>query len=248
MRTQYCRDHIDKVAEGCDLDAGYVDVVKQATVFVDEHPAMDNCATRAIIALMRIPDQNVKDLTIRHVENALKEKTPTGGTKRGGFTENQIAAFKARFELQVNTERQKAAEIRRKEAEVEYKRVKEIADAEEKKHKDAESLGVVLKIADPERKKTRESVIIELNRLKSLLEDQTTRREEQQLILDGVEARYLVAVERANKCREGLLEAERKTRDLAGYRTSVIKEIQAIDKNSRNVTEQIAAQTRKLQV
>ena len=248
MRTQYCREHIDKVAEGCGLSHDFVVEVKNASLFADGHPEITGCGTEAIRTIMAIRDAEVQDLTISHIKKVLNEEMPRGGKKYPFVTTNQIKAFKARFELQVNTERQKAAEIRRKEAEVEYKRVKEIADAEEKKHKDAESLGVVLKIADPERKKTRESVIIELNRLKSLLEDQTTRREEQQLILDGVEARYLVAVERANKCREGLLEAERKTRDLAGYRTSVIKEIQAIDKNSRNVTEQIAAQTRKLQV
>jgi len=248
MRTQYCRDHIGKVAESCGIGPSLVREVTAATDFVDEHADFCNCSTDAILTLMRIPDENVKDLTISHIKNVLKEEMPRGGKRYPFVTENQIKAFRARFELQVNTERQKEAMRLRKEAEKKYAEIKEVADAEEKKYKDAESLGVVLKTADPERKKTRESVIIELNRLKSLLEDQTTRREEQEEILERAEIRYSAAVERVNKCKDGLREAENIARDAAGYRTSVIKEIQLIDKNSRNVAEQIAAQTKKLQV
>jgi len=248
MRTQYCRDHIDKVAEGCGLDDNTVIEVKQATAFAEEHSEISECSTHAILVLARIPDPEVKALTISHVEKVLKEETPTGGKKRNSLLISQMKAFRARFELQVSTARQKEAMRLRKEAEKKYAEVKEIADAEEKKREEAERLGVVLKVEDPELEKTKESVMIELNRLKGLLEDQTTRREEQEEILERAEIRYSAAVERVNKCKDGLREAENIARDAAGYRTSVIKEIQLIDKNSRNVAEQIAAQTKKLQV
>jgi len=246
MRTQYCRDHIDAVAEGCGLDDGTVNLVKQATSFVDEYPKICNSPTSAIIALIRIPDVEVKALTISHIENVLKEETPRGGKKYPYITENQIKAFRARFELQVSAARQKEATRLRKEAEKKYAEVKEIADAEEKKRENAESLGVVLKITDSELEKTKESVMEELNRLKGLLDDQTARREEQEEILDGAEIRYSAAVERVNKCKEGLREAERIAKDAAGYRLSVIKEIQIIDKNSRITSEKIAEQAKLL--
>ena len=248
MRTQYCRDHIDDVAESCGLEDSAIAEVKRATMFVEEHPNLLGCYTNTILTLMRIPDPEVKALTISHAENILSVKTPTGGQKTKRLYENQIRDFKANFERQVNIERKKAAEIERKKAEVEYKRIKEIADAEEKRRKDAESLGVVLKVEDPKLEKTKAVVIKELNRLKELLEDQMVRRAEQERILGGAEIRYSVAVKRVDKCKKALKESEIVARDAAGYRTSVIKEIQLIDKNSRNVAEQIAAQTKKLQV
>ena len=248
MRTQYCRDHIDKAAEGCGLDTKYVNEVKRATMFVDEHSDMSECATRAIVSLMRIPDEEVKALTISHVENLLKKETPTGGTKRGGFTENQMAAFRARFELQVNTARQQEATRLKKEAEKKYAAGKEIADAEEKKREKAESLGVVLKITDPEMEKTKESVMTELNRLKGLLEDQTAHRKEQEKRLKEVEEEYAARLERVGVCKEGLKKAEREAQEKLNYRNAIMKAIRIIDENSRITVGKIAEQTKKLPV
>jgi hypothetical protein len=246
MRTQYCRDHIDAVAEGCDLDNRYVNDVKSATVFVDEHSAIADCATTAILTLMRIPDPEVKALTISHVENALKEKTPTGGTKRGGFTENQVKAFKARFELQVSAARQKEATRLRKEAEKKYAEVREITDAEEKKRENAESLGVVLKVKDPITESKRSEAKKELDRLNSLLEEQSARRKEQERILKDVEAKYATRLERVGVCKAGLKKAEDEVRETLGYRNSIMKEIRIIDDNSRITSGKIAEQAKLL--
>ena len=248
MRTQYCRDHIDSVAEGCGLDAKYVNEVKRAAVFAEEHGAIAFCGTSAIIALDEIPDLEVKDLTISHVETLLKEKTPTGGTKWGGFTVNQMKAFRARFELQVSNARQKEATRLRKEAEKKYAAVKEIADAEEKKREKAESLGVVLKITDPEMEKTKESVMTELNRLKGLLEDQTAHRKEQEKRLKEVEEEYAARLERVGVCKEGLKKAEREAQEKLNYRNAIMKAIRIIDENSRITVGKIAEQTKKLPV
>jgi len=43
---------------------------------VDEYPKICNSPTSAIIALIRIPDAEVKALTISHIENVLKEEAP----------------------------------------------------------------------------------------------------------------------------------------------------------------------------
>ena len=75
MRTEFCRKHIDAVAEGCDLNAKYVREVKAASEFADQHSGIPLCSTEAIITLMRIPDKEVKNLTIRHVENRLSGMT-----------------------------------------------------------------------------------------------------------------------------------------------------------------------------
>lgn len=246
MRTQYCRDHIDAVAEGCDLDSSYVDVVKKATMFVDEHPAIENCGTTAIKALMTIPDEEVKSLTISHVENLLKEKTPSGGTKRGGFTENQMKAFRARFELQVAESRNKDASRRRKEAAEKYAAAKKITDAEEAKKENAAWLGVVLKIKDPASEATKEAAIKELERLKESLGVQVARRKEQERRLKEIEETYASRLERLGVCKEGLKKAEGAVRDSLGMRNLIMKEIQKIDENSRITSEKISAQVKLL--
>lgn len=246
MRTQYCRDHIDSVAEGCDLDAGYVNEVKRATMFVDEHPAIADCGTRPILTLMSIPDKEVKDLTISHVENLLKEKMPSGGTKRGGFTNNQIAAFRARFELQVSATRQKEATRIKKEAEKKYAEIKEITDAEEKKREKAESLGVVLIVKDPITEAKRSEAKKELDRLNNILEEQSIRRKEQERILKDVEEKYAARLERVGICKAGLKKAEDEVRETLGYRNSIMKEIRIIDDNSRITSGKIAEQAKLL--
>ena len=45
-------------------------------IHLDEYPKICNSPTSAIIALIRIPDAEVKALTISHIENVLKEEAP----------------------------------------------------------------------------------------------------------------------------------------------------------------------------
>jgi hypothetical protein len=246
MRTQYCRDHIGQVAESCGIGASLVREVTLATDFVDEHADFCNCSTDAILTLMRIPDEDVKDLTISHIKTVLKEEMPRGGKKYPYVTENQIKAFRARFELQVSNARQKEATRLRKEAEKKYAEIKEIADAEEKKRENAESLGVVLKVKDPITEAKRSEAKKELDRLNAILEEQSTRRKEQERILKDVEAKYATRLERVGACKAGLKKAEDEVRETLGYRNSIMKEIRIIDDNSRITSGKIAEQAKLL--
>ena len=89
-RTQYCREHIDKVALECDLGKSVVSDVKQAAKFCAEHSDLSDCSTRAIIALIRVKDEPVRIRAIQKAESALAEET--GGRKK---TNSQNARSRA---------------------------------------------------------------------------------------------------------------------------------------------------------
>ena len=65
-------------------------VVKQAAKFCDEHSALSECSTRAIITLIRVKDDPVRERAISLAENALNASTPTGGKKVKSLTEREI--------------------------------------------------------------------------------------------------------------------------------------------------------------
>jgi len=56
--------------------AGCIALSITPRIHLDEYPKICNSPTSAIIALIRIPDVEVKALTISHIENVLKEETP----------------------------------------------------------------------------------------------------------------------------------------------------------------------------
>jgi hypothetical protein len=246
MRTQYCREHIDAVAEGCGIDQDYVERVKSVTEFVDEHKLMSMCATRALFPLITIPDPEIKEVAISLVENALKAKTPSGGNKNQNLNENQIKAFRARAELQVQTARVKAIQEQRKAAEAEYKAAKKVADAEEEKRKAAEALGVVLKETDPEYETVKKPAMEELHRLNELLAYQKERRVEQETIYQKRKETHNTAVEYVGVCKENLKKAEEAVRNSLGYCKQIRKEIEAIDENTKQVVKQINELTEKV--
>lgn len=78
-RRQWCRDHIDEVAEKCDLAKSIVSEVKQVREFCIKHPAFANSPTRSIYVLISYRDEDVGDLAISSAENWLNTQTPTGG-------------------------------------------------------------------------------------------------------------------------------------------------------------------------
>jgi hypothetical protein len=89
-RLQWCRKHIDDVAEACDLSRQSVGEVKAAAEFCDTHDDFSSLPTRPILALIRVKDDNVRDKAISLVENVLKSKTPTGGKRVKSLTEREI--------------------------------------------------------------------------------------------------------------------------------------------------------------
>jgi hypothetical protein len=72
MRSQWCREHIDKVAEECGLGEDTVSDVKRAAKFCASASEYSDCSTAAIMALIQIWDDPVRDKAISSVSNALK--------------------------------------------------------------------------------------------------------------------------------------------------------------------------------
>jgi hypothetical protein len=73
MRTQECRESIDKAAEACDLSADAVRKVKQAAKFVEDHAGTcSQLATRAVLVLAKEKDKAVLDQAIATTEEKIK--------------------------------------------------------------------------------------------------------------------------------------------------------------------------------
>ena len=90
MRTQYCRDNIDKVAENCGLSERAVQDVKQAADFCDQYREFSRVSTSAIVTLIRIKEPQIKQKAISFAQSFLNEKTPTGGQKNTDLTANKV--------------------------------------------------------------------------------------------------------------------------------------------------------------
>jgi hypothetical protein len=104
MRTQWCRDHRDQAAEMCGLGEDVVADVKRANEFCDEYPDMSVCSTRAVMALKRVKDDQVRDLAISLAIKALNITTPTGGKTHVRLTEQEIKKLIQKAEKQVGGE------------------------------------------------------------------------------------------------------------------------------------------------
>lgn len=90
MRAQWCREHIDETAEHCGLKKSTISEVKLAASFCESNSAFAECGSRAITRLLRVRDDDIKNIAISLAEKALKELTPTGGKKRDRLTEPEI--------------------------------------------------------------------------------------------------------------------------------------------------------------
>jgi hypothetical protein len=73
-RLQYCRKHIDDVAEACDLSKSTVLEVKQASTFCDDNSEFSELPTSAILTLIRVSDDLVKERAISSISKALESK------------------------------------------------------------------------------------------------------------------------------------------------------------------------------
>ena len=112
MRTQYCRQHIKKTAQECDLGDDIVSEVERVDKFCSSNPAFADCATRPIYRLITEKDEEVRNKAISLAEKSLKEETPTGGIVRTRLTEPEIIIFirKARRELRGESGEEKKVE------------------------------------------------------------------------------------------------------------------------------------------
>ena len=82
MRTQACRDNIQKAAEICGLSPETIKEIERVSGFVKDHPEAPHICvltTDAIKPLMAISDPEKQQEAISIIEKTLNRKTPTGG-------------------------------------------------------------------------------------------------------------------------------------------------------------------------
>ena len=104
MRVQWCREHIDEVVENCGLGESTKSDVKQAAKFCASVPEISNCSTDAILALIRIRDEPVKNRAISLARIALIDATPTGGKIQKRMTKPEIKKIIQKAELEIRGE------------------------------------------------------------------------------------------------------------------------------------------------
>jgi hypothetical protein len=91
MRTHYCRIKIvEGAGEKCDVSPDTISDLKKVLEFVEKHSDLQGLATRPIKALMSIPDPEIQEKAILHVEKTLNRKTPTGGKYKKRLTEPEV--------------------------------------------------------------------------------------------------------------------------------------------------------------
>jgi len=107
-RHQWCREHIDEVAEKCDLSKSTVYDVKQAAEFCEQNSDFSECSTASVITLIRVKDEDTRACAISLAQNALNQETPTGGRKYKSLTEKQVKQIIHEADLQVRNDLIKA--------------------------------------------------------------------------------------------------------------------------------------------
>ena len=128
-RIQWCRDHIDDVAENCSLDKNTVNEVRQAAAFCDEQTAFAVLPTRPIIALIRIKDDVVRDRAIIKCRERLIGKIGAGRGNTKELTEKDIKKVIEDIEIEVRNEAMEK-EIAEKQEEEERTGIHEITREE----------------------------------------------------------------------------------------------------------------------
>jgi hypothetical protein len=104
MRTQYCREHIKKTAEECDLGQDIVSEVERVDKFCKSNPAFADCGTRPLYRLIGVRDESVRNRAISLAQNALNDATPTGGTIQKRLTEPEIKKLIQKAEVEIRGE------------------------------------------------------------------------------------------------------------------------------------------------
>lgn len=91
MRTQYCREHIDKTAEECGLSDDTVTEVKKAADFCDVHAEFSDFPTASLRPLIREQDENIRDIAISSISKSLESlKHPKSGKFIKKLTEKDV--------------------------------------------------------------------------------------------------------------------------------------------------------------
>ena len=120
MRTQYCREHIDKTAEECGLSEDAVIEVKKAADFCEAFPEISDLTTAALRPLIREKDTKVRDKAILSVKKSLEsKKNPINGKfSEQRITEKEVRAMVFRAMDEVKEEEIERIERERAEREI----------------------------------------------------------------------------------------------------------------------------------
>lgn len=101
MRSQWCRQNIQKVIEECGLSQASGEALKNAAKFCEINPEFAKCPTSVITRILSIKDTNVRKGTLQEAKKTLRRKTPTGGFITDRFTEPEIRRIIAKHQLLV---------------------------------------------------------------------------------------------------------------------------------------------------
>jgi hypothetical protein len=207
MRTQYCREHIDKTAEECGLDENTVYQVKQANDFEKEHPEVDlsNLGTRAILALMREKNSEVKALAMCFISTAAKR------TNKNKFTEKDVKEVITKAEKQIRAEAQKIIDAKHAEAlRIYNEKMAPIREAQAaQKRIDDQKIAEQIAILDAERKAREDAQDVELKKLAEL--DATAAN----IAFDEANKRERALAEEEERKLKEQEDADKKARDAA---------------------------------
>jgi protein gp37 len=120
MRTQYCREHIDQVAENCGLEKKTVDEVKRVADFCDQHSEISELSTHAIMPLIRERNDKVREKAILKCSERLKGEVGAGRGNTKKLTEKDVRAivFKAMDEVKQEEIEQLEKERSEREAKI----------------------------------------------------------------------------------------------------------------------------------
>jgi len=104
-RLQWCRTHIDEVADACCLERRSVEEVKQAAKFCDEHGEFSPLPTKPILTLIRIKDEQVRDRAISSVKKLLNlPKSQDTGRFIKSITEKEVKKIVEDIEIEIRNE------------------------------------------------------------------------------------------------------------------------------------------------
>lgn len=129
-RLQWCRKHIDEVAEACNLSRQAKNEVKQAATFCDDHADFAVLPTRPIIALIRVRDEQVRERAIIKCRERLICKKGAGRGNTKTPTEKDIKKIIEDADIEVRNELTEKLRADKKEAVTNGPVIKEITDKE----------------------------------------------------------------------------------------------------------------------
>ena len=90
MRTEWCRSHIDEVAENCGLSTKAVREIKRASQISIKHPALGACPTSAVMQIANIKESSIQNAVITEAISLLRRRNPDGSFVKKKLSTNDM--------------------------------------------------------------------------------------------------------------------------------------------------------------